>query len=178
MLSSVSQATNVRFGAVIRSAWTPVFGRLLPSMSRAQSGSAAIDPSVTAVELQKTHSETPGADIAPNRWPATIRFSGEEVVDAGHNRCAQVAGIPARSRQKLRADLVLGSSTLNALDAEAIRRAAWITIHAAICRRLPPGRERRAWLAGAQRLSRPTALLHYGEASNGRVSPCKQRSGI
>jgi hypothetical protein len=38
------------------------------------------------------------------------------------------------------------------MDQEAIRRAALITLRRAICERFPPGRERRAWLAWAQRL--------------------------
>jgi hypothetical protein len=67
---------------------------------------------------------------------------------------------------------------LAVMDGRAIRRAALATLRRAIRERFPPGRARRVWLAWAQRVSEPTAVLHYGEATSGRVSPCKQRSGI
>jgi hypothetical protein len=38
------------------------------------------------------------------------------------------------------------------MDARAIQRAALITLRRAICERFPPGRERRAWLAWADRV--------------------------
>jgi hypothetical protein len=51
------------------------------------------------------------------------------------------------------------------MDEKAIRRAALITLHRAICKRFPAGRERNAWLAWAERMQRP-ALEPAGRAEN------------
>jgi len=42
------------------------------------------------------------------------------------------------------------------MDEQAIRRAAYITLHRAICERIPPGRQRQAWVRWLARLNVPS----------------------
>jgi hypothetical protein len=73
---------------------------------------------------------------------------------------SQALCISNRSRPKRSSDAGRDLYDAGGMDEKAIRRAALLTLRRAICKRFPPGRERRAWLTWAV-----TACAHLASAA-------------